>query len=143
MARLRSCVQNIDGGVCCLLCLIAVGVSLCTVVSFAACQPVQVWDRVSVGAELLITTCLGLGAGSRCLLQMLRTCQAVAGTVLTGCCPHVPLAIVPLCPPSTASPGEGDPGKQSAPLPCFDRNQVKCEHLSVPIDLFPFPPPSF
>lgn len=54
MARVRLCVQNIDGGVCCLLCLIAVGVPLFTIVSFAACQPVQVWELVSVWAELLI-----------------------------------------------------------------------------------------
>lgn len=54
MARVSLCVQNIDGGVCCLLCLIAVGVPLFTIVSFAACQPVQVWELVSVWAELLI-----------------------------------------------------------------------------------------
>jgi len=59
MVRVRSCVQNIDGGVYCLLCLIAVGVPLCTIASFAACQPRQVWERVSVQAELLIPACLG------------------------------------------------------------------------------------
>lgn len=58
MARVRLCVQNIDGGVCCLLCLIAVGVPLFTIVSFAACQPVQVCGRVSVWAQLLIVACL-------------------------------------------------------------------------------------
>lgn len=57
MARVRLCVQNIDGGVCCLLCLIAVGVPLFAIVSFAACQPVQVWERVCVWAELLIAAC--------------------------------------------------------------------------------------
>lgn len=56
MASVRLCVQNIDGGVCCLLCLIAPGVPLFTIVSFAACQPVQ----VSVWAELLIVACLEL-----------------------------------------------------------------------------------
>lgn len=59
MVRVRLCVQNIDGGICCLLCLIAARVPLRTILSFAACQPMQVWEHVSIQAELLITTCLG------------------------------------------------------------------------------------
>lgn len=95
MARVRLCVQNIDGGICCLLCLIAVGVPLFTIVSFAACQPVQVWECVSVWAELLIAACLEsplagcwvLGAGSGCLFQ-----TAAASTALAGHCPQVPFS---------------------------------------------------
>lgn len=120
MARVRLCVQNIDGGICCLLCLIAVGVPLFTIVSFAACQPVQVWECVSVWAELLIAACLEsplagcwvLGAGSGCLFQ-----TAAASTALAGHCPQVPFSTccsvtsgkVPwrgvICPPHPVSTG--------------------------------------
>lgn len=69
MVRVRLCVQNIDGGICCLLCLIAARVSLCTILSFAACQPMQVREHVSIQAQLLITVYLGwvltVGASSR------------------------------------------------------------------------------
>lgn len=118
MARVRLCVQNIDGGICCLLCLIAVGVPLFTIVSFAACQPVQVWECVSVWAELLIAACLesplagcwvlAVGASSKQLQQAQHSLATVPKS------PFPPAAASPpgrcpgggvICPPHPVSTG--------------------------------------
>lgn len=107
MERVRFCVQNIDGGVCCLLCLIAVGVPLCTIMSFAACQPMQVWERVSVRAVIDYSTfgvaagrVPAVGASSRCLAcaePWQARCSLAAG-------PKFP------CPPDTVPPWGRCPG---------------------------------